>query len=57
MLRCVDIGIGIADLELITIGTVLDMYTAVKRDRLKEDTSEDASEEVRPANQADFDAF
>lgn len=48
MLRCVDIGIGIADLELITIGTVLDMYTAVKRDRLKEDTSEDASEEVRP---------
>ncbi len=27
LLRCVQLGIGIRDLELLTVGTVLDMYT------------------------------
>ena len=32
MLRCVQRGIHISELELLTIGTVLDMYTELQRD-------------------------
>ena len=32
MLRCVQLGIHISELELLTIGTVLDMYTELQRD-------------------------
>ena len=32
MLRCVQLGIYISELELLTIGTVLDMYTELQRD-------------------------
>ena len=32
LLRCVQLGINISELELLTIGTVLDMYTELQRD-------------------------
>lgn len=32
MLRCVQLGIHISELDLLTIGTVLDMYTELQRD-------------------------
>ena len=32
MLRCVQLGIYISELELLTIGIVLDMYTELQRD-------------------------
>ena len=32
LLRCVQLGIHISELELLTIGTVLDMYTELQRD-------------------------
>ena len=33
LLRCVEIGISIRDLDLLTIGLVLDMWTEKARDR------------------------
>ena len=32
LLRCVQLGIHISELDLLTIGTVLDMYTELQRD-------------------------
>ena len=32
LLRCVQMGIHISELDLLTIGTVLDMYTELQRD-------------------------
>jgi len=32
MLRCVQLGIYVSELELLTIGIVLDMYTELQRD-------------------------
>ena len=32
LLRCVQLGIHISELDLLTIGTVLDMYTELLRD-------------------------
>lgn len=48
MLRCLELGISIADLDLITIGMVNDMWTEKANDTVKYD---------RIATQADFDAF
>ena len=48
LLRCVELGIGIADLDLLTIGLVLDMWTEKSNDDISYD---------RMATQEDFDKF
>lgn len=48
LLRCVEIGISIRDLDLLTIGLVLDMWTERGNDDVKYD---------RVATQSDFDKF
>ncbi len=47
MLRCVQLGISIADLDLLTIGLVNDMFT----ERMNDDPYREL------ASQADFDRF
>ena len=37
MLRCVEVGIGIADLDLLTIGLILDMWTEKGNDSVTYD--------------------
>lgn len=48
MLRCVQLGLSVADLDLLTIGLVNDMFNESRRDRLifREE-----------ASQADMDRF
>ncbi len=48
LLRCVEIGISISDLSLLTIGLVMDMWTEKANDNVKYDTM---------ASQEDFDRF
>ena len=48
LLRCVQLGIHISELDLLTIGTVLDMYTELLRDDEPHD---------QLASQDDFDRF
>ena len=48
LLRCVEVGISIQDLDLLTIGIVLDMWTEKANDDMK-------CEQV--AQQEDFDKF
>ena len=48
LLRCVELGISIRDLDLLTIGLVLDMWTEKANDDVKYD---------RVAGQEDFDKF
>ena len=48
LLRCVQLGIHISELELLTIGTVMDMYSELQRD--------DEPHNVL-ASQDDFDRF
>lgn len=48
LLRCVQLGIAVRDLELLTIGLVNDMFTESVRDDYKW---------KQKANQADFDRF
>ena len=48
LLRCVEVGISIQDLDLLTIGIVLDMWTEKSNDDMK-------YEQV--AKQEDFDKF
>ena len=48
LLRCVEIGISIRDLDLLTIGLVLDMWTEKSNDDISYD---------RMATQEDFDKF
>ena len=48
LLRCVELGIGIADLDLLTIGLVLDMWTEKSNDDISYD---------RMATQEDYDKF
>lgn len=53
LLRATQIGISIRDLELVTIGTVMDMYTC-----LNNESYEGTGQTVyREATQADFDNF
>ena len=47
-MRCVEIGLSIEDLDLLTIGMVLDIFNEKEKD---------ANGYTRPAGQADFDAF
>ena len=48
MLRCVELGINIADLDLLTIGSVNDMFLEKNRDSI---------EWRQEASQADMDRF
>ena len=48
LLRCVQLGLSISDLDLLTVGMVLDMLTEQKNDEYKY---------PRLASQADFDKF
>lgn len=48
MLRCVQLGLSIADLDLLTIGSVNDMFNESARDKMH-------WREL--ANQSDFDRF
>lgn len=48
LLRCVQLGLGMGDLELLTIGLVNDMFTERENDDFKYDTL---------TSQDDFDAF
>ena len=48
LLRCLEIGIGIQDLDLLTIGMVLDIWTEKGNDTVKYD---------RIAGQEEFDKF
>ena len=48
LLRCVQLGLGVGDLELLTIGLVNDMFTERQNDDFKYDSL---------ATQEDFDAF
>ena len=50
MLRCLQIGVSIRDLDLLSIGLVLDMYTESGNDESKDDY-------CQLATQADFDNF
>lgn len=48
LLRCIEIGISIRDLDLLTIGLVMDIWTERSNDDVKYD---------RIATQSDFDRF
>ena len=48
LLRCVQLGISLSELELLTIGLVNDMFTERERDDM---------EWVAVADQSDFDSF
>ena len=48
MLRCVEVGISIADLDLLTIGLILDMWT---------EKGNDSEKYSSVADQSDFDRF
>ncbi len=48
LLRCVQIGLSLSELDLLTIGVVNDMFTEKENDSFKYDTL---------ATQEDFDSF
>jgi hypothetical protein len=54
LLRCVEVGISIRDLDLLTIGMVLDIFVEKWNDNIEENRSTGF---VRMAQQADFDIF
>ena len=54
LLRCVEVGISIRDLDLLTIGMVLDIWTEKANDSVKYKASGGT---VREATQKDFDRF
>ena len=53
LLRCLEAGISIRDLDLLTIGRVLDIWTEKGNDEVKYKTVDS----VRLAGQEDFDRF
>ncbi len=53
-LRCLEVGLPIRDLELLTIGMVIDIWTESNNDRAKESDGETV---VRQATQEDFNRF
>lgn len=52
LLRCLEVGLSMSDLELLTVGLVLDIWT----ERLNDDAKEPKSD-IREATQEDFDKF
>ncbi len=53
LLRCLEVGLSLSDLDLLTIGMVLDIWTEKGNDGEKYETQA----EIREANQHDFDVF
>ena len=53
LLRCLEVGLSISDLDLLTIGMVLNIWTEKGNDSVKYK----AVDTVREATQMDFDAF
>ena len=54
MLRCLEVGLSQSDLDLLTIGMVLEIWTEKGNDDVKGGAG---GVSVRAANQHDFDAF
>ena len=54
LLRCVELGISIRDLDLLTIGMVIDLMVEKGNDSVEENRAEGT---IRIAGQSDFDAF
>lgn len=54
LLRCAEVGISIRDLDLLTIGMVLDIFIEKSNDSAEENSDRGS---VRMARQSDFDAF
>ena len=54
MLRCLEVGLSLSDLDLLTIGMVLDIWTEKGNDDVKGGTS---GVSVRAATQLDYDRF
>lgn len=54
MLRCIQVGLTLADLDLLDYGDVLDILTENGKDYSEMDTDNDS---VRIATQADYDKF
>ena len=52
LLRCLEVGLSMSDLELLAVGLVLDIWT----ERLNDDVKEPKSD-IREATQEDFDKF
>lgn len=52
-LRCLEIGLPIRDLELLTIGMVIDIWTESINDR----ANDKGGDTIREATQDDFDKF
>ena len=48
LLRCMEVGISIPDLDLLTIGLVMDIWT---------EKGNDSTDYARVASQEDFDSF
>ena len=55
LLRCIEIGISVRDLDLLTIGMILDIWTEKGNDSVKYGSGHDAG--IRVAGQIDFDRF
>lgn len=51
LLRCLEVGLSIRDLDLLTIGMVIDIWTEHINDSVK------SKENARKATQEDFDRF
>lgn len=51
LLRCVEIGVSISDLDLMTVGLLIDMWTEKANDGVKYKMV------AREATQQDFDVF
>ena len=51
LLHCVEIGVSISDLDLLTVGLLIDMWTEKANDGVKYKMV------AREATQQDFDAF
>ncbi len=51
LLRCLEVGLSIRDLDLLTIGMVIDIWTEHINDSVK------SKETARKATQEDFDRF
>ena len=54
MLRCLEVGLSLSDLDLLTIGMVLDIWTEKGNDNADYGSS---GVTVRMADQNDFDRF
>lgn len=50
MLRCAEVGLSMADLDLLTVGMVIDMFTEKANDQ-------EEPSAVRKATQEDFNKF